>query len=342
MKKEMENMGMTTEDISKVLSTLFPDATTAIKTAVDTNIVGAQEQISSSMATAKSDVEDATSSMASDTKTNTGSVKRDIDDSFKEVSKSSETEWEDSYTSVKEALKDMEGDTLKSMKKIMGYIQSYWKSVVIDTNSTWELMSGKVEKELSKMKEAVENISSSISTSLSGLIITISNSFNGMYGVGQNAAQSFANGFRSVHIPVPRLYISSWNTHRLYNGGWFQTPNFNVNWYKKGGLFDSASVIGVGEAGQEAVLPLTNQKAMKNIADSIMSGYDGNVGLSKEELAAAVERGVVTAMMNNGGFGGSSPEYIMNSIKVNERELARIVTKAQNNTEYRMNPSPAY
>ena len=32
----------------------------------------------------------------------------------------------------------------------------------------------------------------------------------------------------------------------------------------------------------------------------------------------------------------------MNSIKVNERELARIVTKAQNNTDYRMNPSPAY
>lgn len=340
MKKEMENMGMTTEDISKVLSTLFPDATTAIKTAVDTNIVGAQEQISSSMATAKSDVEDATSSMASDTKANTGSVKRDIDDSFKEVSKSSETEWGDSYTSVKEALKDMEGDTLRSMQKIMGYIQSYWKSVVIDTNSTWELMSGKVEKELSKMKEAVENISSSISTSLSGLIITISNSFNGMYGIGQNAMQQLANGMRSVHISTPHMYMNmnvstSGNRHSY---SW----NSGINWYAKGGLFDSASVIGVGEAGQEAVLPLTNQKAMKNIADSIMSGYDGNVGLSKEELAAAVERGVVTAMMNNGGFGGSSPEYIMNSIKVNERELARIVTKAQNNTEYRMNPSPTY
>ena len=81
---------------------------------------------------------------------------------------------------------------------------------------------------------------------------------------------------------------------------------------------------------------------MKSIADSIMSGYDGSMGLSAEELAAAVERGVVTAIMNNGGIGGSAPEYIMNSIKVDERELARIVTKAQENTDYRMNPSPAY
>ena len=59
----------------------------------------------------------------------------------------------------------------------------------------------------------------------------------------------------------------------------------------KGGLFKNASVIGVGEAGQEAVLPLENQKAMKSIADSIMSGYDGNMGLTKDEIMEAVERG---------------------------------------------------
>ena len=76
--------------------------------------------------------------------------------------------------------------------------------------------------------------------------------------------------------------------------------------------------------------------------DLIQKYVDDIVVVSEEEIMEAVERGVVTAMMNNGGFGGSSPEYIMNSIKVNERELARIVTKAQSNTEYRMNPSPAY
>ena len=145
---------------------------------------------------------------------------------------------------------------------------------------------------------------------------------------------------RSVHISTPHMWMnmnaSTSGNHYSYN--W----NSGVNWYAKGGLFGKASVIGVGEAGNEAVLPLENRKVMKGIADSIMSGYDGSMGLSAEELAAAVERGVVTAIMNNGGIGGSAPEYIMNSIKINERELARIVTKAQENTDYRMNPSPAY
>lgn len=342
LEKEMKNMGMTNEDISTVLSTLFPEATMAVKTAVDTNIVGAQEKISSSMATAKADVEDATSSMASSADTNAGSIKKNIDDSFKEVSKSSETEWGDSYNSVKEALRDMESGTLSSMKNIMGYIQSYWKSVVLDTNSTWELMSRKADKELSKIKETVKSVSSNISASLSELITKIRTSFSEMYTIGHNAAQSLRDGMKSVTMPTLSYYISEWRTHDLGNGKTSSTPIYTPNWFAKGGLFNQASVIGVGEAGQEAVLPLTDHKVMKNIADSIMSGYDGNIGLSKEELAAAVERGVVTAMMNNGGFGGSSPKYIMNSIKVNERELARIVTKAQNNTEYRMNPSPAY
>ena len=33
-------------------------------------------------------------------------------------------------------------------------------------------------------------------------------------------------------------------------------PDFGVRWYAKGGIFDTPSVIGVGEAGKEAVTPI--------------------------------------------------------------------------------------
>lgn len=39
-------------------------------------------------------------------------------------------------------------------------------------------------------------------------------------------------------------------------GGKGRKPTISVNWYKDGGIFDNASVIGVGEAGTEAVVPL--------------------------------------------------------------------------------------
>lgn len=217
MEKEMKNMGMTNEDISTVLSTLFPEATMAVKTAVDTNIVGAQEQISSSMATAKADVEDATSSMASNANTNAESIKKGTDDSFKEVSKSSKTEWKDSYQAVNEALEKMEKSTLEAMKNIMGYIQSYWKSVVIDTNSTWELMSRKVEKALSNMANSAENYGNKMANSLVNAISGSETSITRILNNIASRVNSMVENINNSIAGIERGFTFSYNL-QLPNG----------------------------------------------------------------------------------------------------------------------------
>ena len=49
-------------------------------------------------------------------------------------------------------------------------------------------------------------------------------------------------------------------------------PKFNVDWYKQGGIFNEPSVIGVGEAGKEAVMPLENNTGwIDNLASQIKS-----------------------------------------------------------------------
>ena len=78
---------------------------------------------------------------------------------------------------------------------------------------------------------------------------------------------------------------------------------------------------------------------MSMIADSIVSSSDNTMGLTKEEMAQAVAQGVAMAMMNNSG---NNPKYIMNSINVNGREIMKAVTEAENDANYRLNPSPAY
>lgn len=50
------------------------------------------------------------------------------------------------------------------------------------------------------------------------------------------------------------------------------TPS-GFSWYKKGGIFNNPSIIGVGEAGPEAVLPIEKLNVMfDRMADSIISG----------------------------------------------------------------------
>lgn len=47
-------------------------------------------------------------------------------------------------------------------------------------------------------------------------------------------------------------------------------PKVNVNWYKNGGIFNSPSVIGVGEAGTEAVVPLDKLDSYVNAGSDKM------------------------------------------------------------------------
>ena len=66
-------------------------------------------------------------------------------------------------------------------------------------------------------------------------------------------------------------------------------PHFDVDWYKTGGVFDAPSVIGVGEAGPEAVLPLeTLWKKLDEIADRIIQSGDRHAAEMYEALIAAL------------------------------------------------------
>ena len=77
------------------------------------------------------------------------------------------------------------------------------------------------------------------------------------------------------------------------------TPKLSVSWYAKGGIFDSATVlggIGVGEAGPEAILPLTPfWDRMDKIAKDMQGGDTFNIyinGSNKDpkEIAEEVKR----------------------------------------------------
>lgn len=61
-------------------------------------------------------------------------------------------------------------------------------------------------------------------------------------------------------------------------GGKGRKPTISVNWYKDGGIFDNASVIGVGEAGTEAVVPL----------EKLWTELEQRAGIDYNKLAAVL------------------------------------------------------
>ena len=78
----------------------------------------------------------------------------------------------------------------------------------------------------------------------------------------ENAKSIVKNGidrlksFFNFDWSLPRIKLPRFNISGSFSLMPPRIPSFSVDWYARGGVFNSPSIIGVGEAGQEAVMPL--------------------------------------------------------------------------------------
>lgn len=333
-----KELGINTESVAKIFAQVFPDAVKEMETKTKTSISSANTFVKTGMGSISKATGTAMSGIQTATEKAMSAAQTKVKTATDNISSDSETNWGNSASAVSTALGTMDTDTKDVMGKVMTTIQSYWSSVLINTNQIWEKASGKVDTETGKMLTYAENNMSSVARVFSSIRRTIDGNFSGLYSVGKNAMNDFKRGIESVYIRTPHIEMNytDWQEGNTHKYRW----NSNVKWFAKGGLFNGAQVIGVGEAGSEAVLPLENPRTMKKIADSIVSSSDGSMGLTKEEMAKAVAQGVAMAMSMNSG--NKNPQYIMNSIILDGSEIAKAVSKAQKDTNSRFNPSPAY
>ena len=115
---------------------------------------------------------------------------------------------------------------------------------------------------------------------------------------GEGTARNVERTISSIRPRIPFISID-WSSIDFLDLH-FSIPRFKLNWFANGGLFSGPSVIGVGEAGKEAVLPIEKPRVMKTLANSIVSS------LSQQTLAKVpyMATGAYTpprASMSSGG-----------------------------------------
>lgn len=99
-------------------------------------------------------------------------------------------------------------------------------------------------------------------------------------------------------IKLPHFSIDppGWRLADLLQG---EIPSLGIKWYKQGGIFDSPSVIGVGEAGPEAVLPIEKLNGMLNsMANNIVNGIGATLALQGAGMGGEVK--IVNYLYPNG------------------------------------------
>lgn len=132
----------------------------------------------------------------------------------------------------------------------------------------------------------------------------------------------------SWSIPRPKLPHVTFKWDRLKVGDWLNIPipKFSVDWYAKGGVFDRASLIGVGENGKEAVVPLEkNTGWISKVASELAAQMAGGSGLlGGEALIEGIHDAVYEAMMAVMGMQGRNSSH-QTVLDINGREFFRAI-----------------
>lgn len=201
----------------------------------------------------------------------------DLWDGIKETA---ETVWEGIKSTAETVWTGIKTAVMAPINILKTWLSSTWTTITNTVTTVWETIKSAITTPIETAKEII-----------GGIIDTIKGFF------------SFEISW--PHIPMPHFAITpeGWKIGDLLKGS---IPHLAIDWYAKGGVFTGASVIGVGEAGNEAVVPLQGQymkpfareiaKQMGEAANNVVNYINVNGAEDPEAWAARFARQIKLEM----------------------------------------------
>lgn len=220
-------------------------------------------------------------------------------------------------TTVMSILQQVVPPAWNLIQRIMSTVMRAIQAVV---QLVWPLISTVIRTTVSTIKQTITNIStviSSVKSTFSSIKSAITEPIQKAKDTVKKAIDTIKGFFP---ISVGKILDNIKLPHFTVDGGEFPygvggkgyMPSFGVTWNAKGGIFDGPSIIGVGEAGPEAVIPLSGER-VKPFAEAVANAEDKDYG----ELAGVIY-GAVSAALSEANL----------SLKINKREFVRMLREA--------------
>lgn len=218
------------------------------------------------------------------------------------------------------------------LPKIIDKLAACWQAVWDDTAVKWTGIQGTVMQSLTNLTTGFELKLPPFETMMHDCWSNIESDTKTIWGNIERAVKDYLKNIKSA-MQMPHFYVN-WATADMGWLGSFSYPrSLGVNWYARGGILDGAQIfgrmgdmlLGGGEAGREAVLPLEqNTGWMDTLADRI---YDNNVQRAQADGTnqSGAELAVMNAML-------TEMRSMLNELRgINEKEFSTQITTADIN-----------
>ncbi len=181
--------------------------------------------------------------------------------------------WNESKDALAEAntwlgdkFKSGRGKVNSAFEKVGSWFGDRWKDIKdgVKEADTW--FGEKFESAKKKTQNPFQKIGSWFSDrwkDMQDALKEIPNWFKNMFNDAMDNAKNIVKSgidklksFFNFDWSLPKIKLPHFNISGSFSLMPPRIPSFSVDWYARGGVFNSPSIIGVGEAGQEAVMPL--------------------------------------------------------------------------------------
>lgn len=154
---QLEAAGIPADEFINKLGVYFPQATQAVKTSVDTDIVGAQQTVTNSMKTAGDAVDKESKDMKKAAEENLPGVAGVVETAFSDVDETTVTKWGSSSAEVKKNLDHMKQTAAKKLAEMTETVRSYSQSMYNIMTKKWESIAKRIEQIILEMNSKQVN-----------------------------------------------------------------------------------------------------------------------------------------------------------------------------------------